>query len=122
MENKILKLEDELKIAESKIVWRWLKNKIPLGLKNIIVERNSRNLRNRQFIRERRWKHDSISYRLATRAKNDIKDIEIARSKKGLARKLKNNCILVEYNTNCRIRNCLICTQTNQQQDTQANS
>jgi hypothetical protein len=114
MEHKILKLEDELKIAEVKIIWRWIKNKIPLGLKNIITERNSRNLRNRHFIREANWKHESIAYRLATRAKNEIKDIEIARSKKGLAKKYKNKCILVDYNVECRIRNCLICAHSNQ--------
>ncbi len=33
MENKILKLEDEIKISEVKLIWRWLKNKIPLGFK-----------------------------------------------------------------------------------------
>jgi len=110
MENKILKLEDELKIAEVKLIWRWLKNKIPLGLRDIITERNSINLRNRQFISERNWKHESIAFRLATRAKNEIKEIEIARSKKGLAKKYKNKCILVEYNTICRIRNCMLCT------------
>ncbi len=110
MDNKILKLEDELKIAEVKLIWRWLKNKIPFGLRDIIAERNSVNLRNRQFIRERNWRHESIAFRLATRAKNEIREIEIARSKKGLAKKYKNKCILVEYNTICRIRNCLLCT------------
>jgi len=114
MEHKILKLEDELKIAEVKLIWRWIKNRIPLGLKNIIVERDSINLRNRHFIREANWKHESIAYRLATCAKKEIKEIEIARSKKGLAKKYKNNCILVEYNIQCRIRNCLICTASNQ--------
>jgi len=114
MEHKILKLEDELKIAEVKIIWRWIKNKIPLGLKDIIIERNSINLRNRHFIREANWKHESIAYRLASRAKNEIKEIEIARSKKGLAKKYKNKCILVEYNVECRIRSCLICTHSNQ--------
>jgi len=121
MVNKILKLEDELKIAEIKIVWRWLKNKIPLGLKDIIEERNVANLRNRHFIRDRHWKQDSIAYRLATRAKNEIKDIEIARSKKGLTKKYKNKILLVEYNTPCRIRNCLICDQVNQHHISQEN-
>jgi len=31
-----------------------------------------------------------------------------------IAKKYKNNCILVEYNTQCRIRNCLICAASNQ--------
>ncbi len=95
---KILKLEDELQVAESKIIWRWIKNKIPQGLKDIIKERNNQSLRNRQFIREREWTNDSISYRLANRAKKDIKEIEIARTKKGLAKKLKNNITMIKYN------------------------
>jgi len=59
--------------------------------------------------RKRNWKQDSIAYRLATRAKNEIKDIEIARSKKGLAKKYKKKMLLVDYNTICKIRNCMIC-------------
>jgi hypothetical protein len=106
---KILKLEDELEISESKIVWRWLKSKIPTGLKDVIVERVKIYLRKRQFIRERDWKLDSISYRLATRAKNNCVELELARSKKGLAKKLKNNTLLIKYNTQCNIRNCNIC-------------
>ncbi len=121
MEHKILKLEDELKIVEVKLIWRWLKNKIPLGLKNIITERNVANLRNRQFIRERNWKQDSIAYRLATRAKNEIKEIEVARSKKGLAKKYKNKSLLIDYNTPCRVRNCFICAEANLNQTIPAN-
>ncbi len=107
----ILKIEDELKIAESKIIWRWEKGKIPLGLINIIEERTGNNLRNRQFSRNIRWDQNSIAYRLATRAKNEIQDIALARSKKGLAKKLKNKYLLTDYNTACRIRNCFICTE-----------
>ena len=115
-EHKILKLEDELVIAESKIIWRWIKNKLPLGLKTIICERGQRNLRRRQFVRSTEWKQDSISYRLATRASKDFEEISIARSKKGLVKKLKNKYLLVTYNTQCRTRNCFICTQTAQRQ------
>jgi len=43
IEHKILKIEDELKLAELKIIWRWMKNRIPLGLKDIISERIGRN-------------------------------------------------------------------------------
>jgi len=106
--HEILKLEDELKIAEIKTIWRWEKNKIPTGIKDIIVERNN-NLRNRNFLRERSWKQDSIAYRLATRATKEIKEIEIAKSKKGLAKKYRNKCFLIEYVTPCRVRNCFIC-------------
>ena len=109
IEHRILKLEDELKIAEGKIIWRWDKKKIPLGLSNIIEERNDNRLRNRQFVRDHRWQQDSIAYRLATRATKEIKEIEIAKSKKGLVKKLKQKAFLIDYNTDCRIRNCFIC-------------
>ena len=112
MENKILKLDDELRTAEMKMIWRWEKKKIPSGLKNIITEVNQNRLRHRKFIREANWKQDSISYRLATRAMKDIKDIEIAKSKNGLKNKIKNTCILVDYNNACRIRNCTLCQRT----------
>jgi len=111
IEHKILKLEDELKIAEAKIIWRWNKKKIPLGLSSIIEERHDNRLRNRQFVRDHRWTQESIAYRLSTRATKEIKDIEIAKSKKGLVKKSRNKTFLIDYNTNCRIRNCYICNQ-----------
>lgn len=55
-------------------------------------------------------KNDSISYRLATLATGEIKEIEIGRSKNGLKINLKK-CFLIDYNTQCRIRNCFICSQ-----------
>jgi len=111
-EHKILKLEDELKIAEAKIIWRWNKKKIPLGLTTIIEERHDQRLRNRQFVRDHRWSEDSIASRLASRASKEIKEIEIAKSKKGLIKKYKNKALLLDYNTPCRIRNCFICTHS----------
>jgi len=110
-EFKILKFSDELKLAEMKIIWRWNKNIIPLGLKTILTENNERLLRHRNFRRDNAWKNDSIAYRLATTAMKEITEIEIARSKNGLKNKFKNKCFLVEYNTQCRIRNCFICPQ-----------
>jgi len=107
--NRMLKLEDELKLSEIKIIWRWNKKRLPLGLKDIITERVGRNLRNRQFVRDRSWRQDSIAYRLATRAKNEINEIGIARSKKGLTKKYTNKCLLIDYAQPCRIRNCLNC-------------
>ncbi len=83
-----------------------MKNRIPLGLKDIISERIGRNLRNRQFIRESSWRQNSIAYRLATRIRSEIDEIEVARSKKGLTKKYSNICFLIEYNQPCRIRNC----------------
>jgi len=110
-ELKILKLEDEVKLSEIKIIWRWEKKKIPQGLSDIISENNRAFLRNRKFNRPLSWKQDSIAYRLATRATKEIKEIEIARSKKGLAKKYKEKIILTEYNSICRTRNCLYCSQ-----------
>ena len=110
-ELQILKLEDELKLLEIKMIWRWVKLKIPLGLRDIITERHDARLRNRQFERPREWKTDSIAYRLATRAIKEIKEIEIARSKKGLAKKYRQKCFLIDYNGLCRIRDCRNCPQ-----------
>ncbi len=60
-------------------------------------------------MREHSWKTDSIAYRLATRSNNEMKDIEIAKSKRGLGRKYKNNSILIDYVIPCRVRNCRFC-------------
>ncbi len=106
---QILKLEDELKLSELKIIYRWDKNKIPLGLKDMISERANNILRNRQFERERNWKSDSIAFRLASLAIKEIKEIEIARSKKGLAKKYKLKFVTAYDTTNCRIRGCRFC-------------
>ena len=111
MHNKILKFVDEIKLAEMKIIWRWEKNKIPQGLRNIIRENTFRTLRQRKFVRDPAWHIDSIASRLAVRATKEIKEIEIARSKNGLKNKIKNNCFLADYNVQCRTRNCFICTQ-----------
>ena len=56
--NEILRIDDELKIAEIKIIWRWEKSKIPLGLKLIIEEKQFLTLRKRSFNRDRVWKQD----------------------------------------------------------------
>jgi hypothetical protein len=93
------------------MIWRWDKKKIPIGLSKILDEETGINLRNRKFVIDNNWKHDSIAFRLASRAKKEIKEIEIARSKKGLMKKYKNKTCLIDYNTECRIRNCFICTR-----------
>lgn len=105
-----LKIEDELFVAEIKLIWRWEKKKIPLGLSNILTEIQRVNLRNRKFVRQNSWKQDSIAYRIATRAIHEIKDITIAKSKKGLAKKYKLK-IVNDYNNVCRVRNCLYCSR-----------
>ncbi len=63
-------------------------------------------------MRDHRWSEDSIASRLASRASKEIKEIEIAKSKKGLIKKYKNKALLLDYNTPCRIRNCFICTHS----------
>ena len=87
MHNRILKFVDEVKLAEMKIIWRWEKKKIPLGLRDIIRENTSRTLRHRKFIRNPAWQAESIASRLAVRATKEIKEIEIAKSKNGLKKK-----------------------------------
>jgi hypothetical protein len=82
---------------------------IPLGLCDIITEVNNRTLRNIKFIKNRLWKQDSISYRLADRATKEIKEIEISKSIRGLKNKIIKKCFLVDKNTLCRVRNCYIC-------------
>ncbi len=106
---QILKLEDELKIMEIKYIWRWVKSKLPLGIRDIIKERGNARMRNRNFERPREWKNDSIAYRLATRANKEIKEIELAKTKKGLVKKYKQKCFLIDYSNQCRIRNCRYC-------------
>ncbi len=81
------------------------KKKVSLGLNKLIEERNIRVLRSR----EHNWKPDSIAYRLATRATNEITDIVIAKFKRGLCKNYKNNIILIGYVIPCRVRNCRFC-------------
>jgi hypothetical protein len=64
-----------------------LRNKLPQGLTNILEERNERVSRGGSFTRAANWKHDSISYRLASRATAEMSEISISRSKKGLPKK-----------------------------------
>jgi len=110
-EHGILKLEDELKLKEIKLIWKWEKKEIPHGLLNIITENRTRQLRQRQFQRNQNWKQTSIAYRLATRAIKEIDEISCARSLNGLKNKYKK-IITQTYSGDCRIRNCFICART----------
>jgi len=110
IKHNLLKLEDEIRIGEVKTIYRWEKNILPRGLSNIITERNTRELRNRQFIRQNNWKANSISYRLATRAMKEIEEISVAQSLAGLKKKYKKICQL-NYLGQCTTRNCYICSQ-----------
>ena len=84
--------------------------KLPNGLRYIIEEKNTRNLRSRQFERNRNWKNDSLSYRLSSRALKEISEITRANSKNGLKNKIQK-AIRESYTDNCRTRNCLICNR-----------
>ncbi len=77
----MLKLEDQLRTREMKIVWsREKKKKLLISLNSIIGERLfGHNLRNRKFKISINWKNNSIANRLATIT---IKEIETGRSKK----------------------------------------
>jgi hypothetical protein len=111
IEHNILKLDDELRINESKVIWRWEKRKLPKGLRDILIEIDGHNLRSRKFSRPIAWKNNSLAYRLATLATKSIDEISIARSKKGLCKKLRKKYHLIEYAIPCRIRNCQNCAQ-----------
>ena len=105
--HKILKLEDELSIQESKLIWKWDKKKLPASLNNLLTEKID-NLRNRRFVINRKWKKGSVSLRLATRANSSMKVIEAVKSKKSLVTKLKKITIAT-YTYNCVNRNCFVC-------------
>jgi hypothetical protein len=105
---KILKLEDELTIQTSKLVWRWDKNKLPPGLKEILIEKNDR-LRGRRFVTYRNSKPSSINYRLSTLATKSIPELATATSKKCLSNRLRKNFLTVKYNFRCSLRRCYIC-------------
>ncbi len=109
-EHSLFKLEDEIRMQEAKLIWKWEKKKIPKGLNGILTEENTRRLRSRKFTRKPKWKQNSISFRLATRAMKEIDEISCARSKLGLKRKFKK-IIQLNYNTDCSNRNCFICTR-----------
>ena len=103
-----LKLEDELRIKESKIIWRWAAGKIPKSLNSIIKEKIDR-LRNRRFEKYRNAKKESINYRLSNLGTSKIADICRATSIKSLATKLKKEIISTKYTFICRSRRCYIC-------------
>jgi hypothetical protein len=107
----LFKFKDELRLQESKLLWKWEKEKIPSSLKNIVTERVD-NLRGRRFNLNRLWKDNSISSRLANRANGSINTISLAKSKVSLINKLKKE-ISTSYLFDCRIRNCFICGNRN---------
>lgn len=105
----ILKLEDELTIQESKVVWRWEKGKLPKALNPIIVEKID-NLRRRRFVIPRNAEQ-SIVARLNKRAETSIGSISLSKSKKAMSKKMKAAILNEKYSAVCRRRGCYICAQ-----------
>ncbi len=109
-ENGILKIEDELEVQETKIVWKWEKDKLPPGSKQILVEKND-NLRGRRFERHRRIGGKTINARLAKRAELTIEGTRSIKTKKAVVSLTKKKIIDEKYNMVCRNRACYICQE-----------
>jgi hypothetical protein len=105
---QILKLEDELAIQESKILWKWDNGKIPQGLKDIITERAD-GLRGRRFNLMRGGKQNSINWRLSSRANKSIQIISKSTSTKSLSTAMQKQLFNVKYKFRCVTRNCFVC-------------
>ena len=71
----LLKLNDELKLQETKLIWKWEKRKTHVGLNRLLVVKQD-NLRGTRFVIDRNWKSGSISHRLATRANRELNSIK----------------------------------------------
>ena len=107
----LFKFSDELRIQESKLLWKWENKKIPKSLTEIVTERHD-NLRGRRFNISRNCKKGSISQRLTTRANKSINSIASSKTKKSLVNKLKQE-ISNSYLFTCAQRNCYICGNRN---------
>jgi len=103
----LLKLNDELRLQESKLIWKWNQNKLPNSLSMILSERQD-NLRGRRFNYQRNWKSGSISKRIAIRANSSINELSLIRTKSSLTKKIKKQ-IINSYSYFCRQRNCFVC-------------
>ncbi len=107
---KILKLEDELKIQQSKIIWRWEKKVIPISLSNIIIEKHD-NLRGTRFENLITNKKNSIKSHLVSQANKELEDISKHKTKKALITAIKKRIFDTKYVFQCTNRNCYICTR-----------
>jgi len=103
----LLKLEDEIRIQESKVVWKWINDKTAPGIKHILTEKQD-NLRGRRFVIKREWKVDSISRRIATRANKEVPFLSKFKTKVTMTKNLKS-IINTSYVFHCRNRNCFVC-------------
>jgi hypothetical protein len=106
---KILKLEDELKIKESKIIWRWEKKVIPVSLSNIVIEKHD-NLRGTSLENLITNKKNSIKSLLVSQANKEMLDISKHKTKKALTTAIKKRIFETKYVFQCTDRNCYICT------------
>jgi len=108
LEHNIMKFNDEVALSEAKFIWRWNKKKLPNGITSIITEKTERSLRGRKFLREPKWKMDSIASRLAIRANNEINFLDKFNTKTTFKKHYKEK-LKESYKIACRIRNCTLC-------------
>jgi len=106
----ILKLTDEIKLQEAKIIWKWDKKKLPKSLSTILEEKQDR-LRGRRFITMRGSKPNSIHCRLV-KAAGKIEEISKCTTIENLTKMVRETA-LDQYKAPCRTRNCFICRNSN---------
>ena len=108
---EIISLEDELKLAGKKFIWKWNKKDLPKGILSLLKEKQDLNLRHRRFVMTRKWKKTSIAYRLGKRATEEIAALVKYKSRKALSKDFKK-CIMENLMLKrCLVRNCFICRQ-----------
>jgi hypothetical protein len=108
---EIMPLSDEVKLAEDKLIWRWEKKDLPQGIMDIIQEKTNLRLRNRKFGISKKWKPDSISFRLNKGANTNINRLTKIKSKKKLTELHKETSLSNLRNIICNTRQCFICAQ-----------
>jgi len=108
---EIMPLSDEVKLAEDKLIWRWEKKDLPQGIMDIIQEKTNLRLRNRKFVISKKWKQDSISFRLNKGANTNINRLTKIKSKKKLTELHKETSFSNLRNIICNTRQCFICAQ-----------
>jgi hypothetical protein len=81
--HSILKLEDELEVQETKIVWEWETGKLSPGSRQILMEKTD-NLRGRRFQRPNRMRPKSIcvKLKLAYLSEAKIEQVKNVKNKK----------------------------------------
>ena len=107
----IISLEDELKLTEKKIIWKWNKKELPKGIGTLLKEKQDLNLRNRRFEMHRKWKKTSIAYRLGKRATEEVAALAKYKTSKSLSKDFKKCTMENLSSKRCLVRNCYICRQ-----------